>query len=318
MNMKAMVLRDFGGPELFETKEMSVAEPGPRQLLVKVHATSVNPVDYKIRKAGAAYGIKVPVIVGFDVSGVVRKTGSAAQDFKVGDEVFYSPMISGDGGTYAEFNVIDEALVAFKPRNLSHIEAAGIPLAGGTAWDALVTRGRLQAGETVLVHAGAGGVGSLAVQIAKAAGARVLATCRRANIDLLEKLGADVIIDYRAEDYVEAVGRETQGEGVDLVFDTVGIDTMARSVNITKPFGRIVGIVDTDVSFRGAYRKNLTFHLEFSPRYRAKLDFLRVLLERGQLKPVIDSVMPLEKVAEAHKKLEQGGVRGKIILEVSK
>lgn len=316
--MKAMVLKDFGGPELFEARGVPVPEPGPRQLLVKVHATSANPVDYKIRRAGAAYGIKVPVIVGFDVSGVVSKAGAAVQDFKVGDEVFYSPMISGEGGTYAEFHVVNEELAAVKPRNLSHTEAAGIPLAGGTAWDALVTRGRLQAGETVLIHAGAGGVGSLAVQIAKVSGGRVLATCRRDNFDLLEDLGADVIIDYRAEDYVEAVRRETQGEGVHLVFDTVGLDTMARSVNVTKAFGRIVGIVDTDVSFRGAYRKNVTFHLEFSPRYRAKLDFLRALLERGQIKPVIDSVMPLEKVAEAHTKLERGGVRGKIILEVSK
>ncbi len=316
--MKAMVINRFGGPEVFELQELPTPKPGTKQVLVKVYATSANPVDYKIRRGTGRHPVKLPVVLGGDVSGVVEELGPGVTDFKVGDEVYYSPGFGGLTGSYAEYNVVSEEIVSFKPENLTHFEAASIPLAGGTAWDGLITRGKIQLGESVLIHAGAGGVGSLAIQIAKAAGAYVFSTCRSTNSDLVKSLGADYVIDYRSQDYVEIVLKETGGKGVDLVYDTVGGDTMSRCISLIKPYGRMVSIVNTTESLNQAYMKNLTIHFEMSPRYRFKLDALRTLLERKQISPVIDSIIPLSQVAEAHRRLEQGGVRGKIVLDPCK
>ena len=203
---------------------------------------------------------------------------------------------------------------------MSHTEATCFPLAGGTAWDCLVTRGNLQVGETVLIHAGAGGVGSIAIQLAKAIGAYVFATCSFRNRDLVKELGADRVIDYKNEDYVEVIRQETSGLGVDLVLDTIGGETLQRSPDIIRQFGRLVSIVDiaTPQSLLKAWGKNLTIHFVFTPQYRAKLDALRQLIERTQLRPVIDSIMPYEQVMKAHQRLEQGGTRGKIVLQFTK
>ena len=318
MNMKAMVISRFGGPEVFELQELPRPKPGPKQVLVKVYATSVNPVDYKIRQGTSRFPVKLPVVLGGDVSGVVEELGPGVTDFKVGDEVYYSPGIGAGPGSYAEYNVASEEIISFKPGNLSHFEAASIPLAGGTAWDGLVTRGKIQLGESVLIHAGAGGVGSLAIQIAKSTGAYVFTTCRSSNFDFVKSLGADYAIDYRSQDYVQVVLKETGGKGVDLMYDTVGGDTMSKCISLMKPYGRMVSIVNTTESLNPSYMKNLTIHFEMSPRYRAKLDMLHTLLERKQIRPVIDSVLPLSQVAEAHRRLEQGGVRGKIVLDPNK
>jgi NADPH2:quinone reductase len=315
--MKAMQIKTFGGPEVFVEAEVEKPSPGPNEVLVKVMATSVNPVDYKIRKAGSWAGIEPPTIIGYDASGIIEETGEAVTDFKPGDEVYYTPEIFGRQGTYAQYHVTEARLIACKPENLSHEEAAGIPLTGGTAWDALITRGMLEVGETVLIHGGSGGVGSLAVQIAKAAGAYVYTTAGKYNFDLLEKLGADRMIDYHSEDFVKIIRDESKGLGVDLVLDTVGGEILEKSIEITRPEGRLVSITNTSGRLNAAYRKNLTVHFLFLQRERYKLDNLRILLERGHIKPVIDSVMPLEKVADAHRKLEKGGVRGKIVLSVS-
>ncbi|HVP36686.1 MAG TPA: zinc-dependent alcohol dehydrogenase family protein [Terriglobales bacterium] len=316
--MKVMAINRFGGPEVLELQEIPIPKPGPKQVLVKVHATSVNPVDYKIRQGTSRFPVKLPLVLGGDVSGVVEELGPGVTDFKVGDEVYYSPGLGAGPGSYAEYNVTREEIVSFKPESLTHFEAASIPLAGGTAWDGLITRGKIQLGESVLIHAGAGGVGSLAIQIAKAAGAYVFTTCRSTNFDLVKSLGADCAIDYHSQDYTEVILKETKGKGVDLVYDTVGGDTMSKCVGLMKPYGRMVSIVNTTDSLNSAYMKNLTVHFEMSPRYRFKLDALRTLLERKQIKPVIDSILPLSQVAEAHRRLEQRGVRGKIVLDPSK
>jgi NADPH:quinone reductase-like Zn-dependent oxidoreductase len=314
--MKAMIIKAFGGSDVFEPQELPKPQPGANQVLVNVHATSINPVDFKIRQAGSWAGVKPPAIIGYDVSGVIEAVGEEVKDFKVGDEVFYTPEIfGGPAGSYAEYHVANEAIVAHKPINLSHIEAASIPLAGGTAWDALITRANLQVGESVLIH-GSGGVGSLAVQIAKAAGARVLVTCSSRMVDLVKELGADCAIDYKSQDFVEVV-QQTQEMGVDVVFDTVGGSTLAQSIAVTKPQGRMVSIVNTTGDLFAAHPKNITLHFLFLERARYKLDSLRTLIERGKLKPVIDSVMPLSDVAQAHDRIEQGGLQGKIVLEVS-
>jgi NADPH:quinone reductase len=314
--MKAMVIKEFGGPEVFEARDMPKPEPGPTELLIKVFATSVNPVDYKIRQSSSWAGVQPPAIIGYDASGVVEAVGDLVQDFEAGDEVYYTPEIDGNPGTYAEYHTVDESIVAFKPDNLSHAEAATIPLAGATAWGALIPRANIWLGETVLIH-GCGGVGSLGVQIAKAAGARVLITCSDYMLPLAEELGADRAIDYKTEDFVAVVEEETEGEGVHVVFDTVGGETLAQSIPVVQAFGVMVGIVSSSIDLRAAYRKNLTLHTMFMQRDRQQLDVLRTLLEAGQIRPLVDSVMDLEEVAEAHRKLEAGGVRGKIALQVA-
>ena len=317
--MKAMVITDFGSTNVLKSQEMPVPKPQGKELLVKVHATSVNPVDCKIRKGMFGPIIKTPAILGFDVSGVVEAIGDKVTDFKVGDEVYYLPRIIGWQGAYAEYHLVEEAIVSKKPSNLSHTEAASIPLAASTAWDALVERAKVKIGETVLIHAGAGGVGSLAIQLAKLCGAYVFATCSDYNFDLVKEIGADKIINYKKENFIEIIKEETNGEGVDVVFDTVGGEVLTKSIDITKPFGRISSIVRTGtegINLEKAYLQNISLHCVFVQSGRHKLDTIRNLIEQEQLKPVIDSVMLLSDVAKAHKKLEQGGTRGKIVLSV--
>ncbi|MFP4344314.1 MAG: zinc-binding dehydrogenase [Anaerolineales bacterium] len=314
--MKALYIKAFGGPEVFEVREAERPQPGPNELLVRVHATSINPVDIKIRQAGEWAGIEPPAIIGYDVSGVVEEVGPGVSNFKIGDAVYYSPLISGESGSYAEYHAVDESIAAHKPEPLSHVEAAGLPLAGMTAWDGLIEKAALKVGEAVLIH-GAGGVGSLALQLAKAAGAYVIVSCSGYMVEQVEALGADRAIDHAAADFTEVVMEETDGFGVDVVLDTVGGDLLTRSLPVTKPFGRMAGIVSTDAGFQAAFHKNLTLYPTFMQRERFKLDALRVLVERGELQPVIDSVIALEEIPEAQRRLwEEGGVRGKIVVKI--
>ncbi|GLV53677.1 NADPH:quinone oxidoreductase [Dictyobacter sp. S3.2.2.5] len=314
--MKAMIIKDFGGPEVFAEQELAKPTPEADEVLVRVYASSINPVDYKIRQSGSWAGVKPPAVIGYDVSGVVEQVGSAVKDFKVGDEVYYTPEIPGRGGSYAEYHVAREAIVAHKPKNLSHIEAACVPLAGGTAWDALITRAQLKVGETVLIHGGTGGVGSMAVQIARAAGAYVYTTCSAKNAELAKRLGAHRVIDYKTENFVDIISRETGGQGVDVVFDTVGGETVANSIPATKMYGRIVSVVDIAGNTYMGFMKNITLHYLFLQRERYKLDYLRNLIERGQLKPIVAQTLPLSQVAQAQRLLEQGGIAGKIAIQV--
>lgn len=316
--MRAAVLVAFGDVDSLEIREVPKPSPKPYQVLVQVHATSVNPVDYQTRRGDYKNLVKLPTIIGVDISGVVEAVGELVTQFKIGDEVYYSPRLFGESGSYAEFHVADEQIVAHKPANLSHVEAACLPLAAGTAWDCLVTRGQLQVGESALIHAGAGGVGSFAIQLAKAMGACVYTTCSSNNHDLVKKLGADYAIDYKSEDYVEVIQRLTKGKGVDLVLDTIGADTIQQSSQVIRPFGRLVTIVDvaTPLYLLEAWGKNLTIHFVFTPQHQTKLNSLSHLIERDQLRPVIDSVLPWTQVRLAHQRLEQGGTRGKVILQM--
>ena len=314
--MKAMVITAKGGIDVFKSQDIPTPKPQGRQLLVKVHATSVNPVDYKIRSGNLSTGVDFPQILGFDVSGTVEAVGAKCTDFKVGDEVFYFPRIVGWQGAYAEYHLVEEEIVARKPSNLSHEEAAAIPLVGCTAWDALIERAKIKMGETVLVHAGAGGVGTIAIQLAKLSGAYVFTTCSEKNTDFVKKLGADVVIDYKKEDFVKRIMKETNNQGVDVIFDTVGGDILSNSVDACKMFGRISSIVRVGVNLEKAYLKNLTLNFVFVQSARYKMDSMRDLIERGQLKPVIDSVISLNDIPKAHERLQSGGVRGKIVVKV--
>jgi NADPH2:quinone reductase len=318
--MKAHVLTAFGGPECFELRTVPKPLPKSNEVLVRVCATSINPVDYQIRRGDYQDLVQLPAVIGVDVSGVIEAVGEAETEFEVGDEVFYSPKLFGEPGSYAEYHAADAAIVAKKPTRLSHAEACCFPLAGGTAWDCLVTRGNLRMGESVLIHAGAGGVGSIAVQLAKATGAYVFATCGAKNVDFVHELGADRVIDYANEDYVTIVNHETRGLGVDLVVDTVGGETIPLGATVARQtVGRIVSIVDsaTPLNLLEAWARNLTIHFVMTPQYRAKLESLAQLIDRGLLQPVIDSIMPWEQIARGHERLERGGIRGKIVMQLS-
>ena len=197
--MRAMVTPEFGGPDLFEERDVERPDPGPGEVLVRVIASGTNPIDAKFRAMGDSMGLEAPLVLGADVSGVVEDVGPGVTAFSPGDEVYYAPEVFGPGsnGGYAEYHLAPEYLVARKPESLSHEEAAAVPLAGGTAHEALIGRLDLKVGETVLIHGGAGGVGSFAIQIAKSAGARVLATAGPDNQETLKSLGADVAREIR-------------------------------------------------------------------------------------------------------------------------
>jgi NADPH:quinone reductase-like Zn-dependent oxidoreductase len=300
--MKAMVITGFGGTEVFQEKELPKPEPGVNELLVKIYASAINPVDYKVRQNGTWAGLILPAIIGWDAAGVVEKAGSGVKNFKPGDEIFYSPQIHGGHGTYSEYAVVNENIVALKPKNISFIEAAGFPLAGCTALDAIVYFSKVSPGETVLVHAGASGTGSIGVQLAKISGAEVIATCSEKNMDFVHSLGADKVIDYKKEDFAKSVLRETGGKLVDVVFDTVGNDTVSRSIEIIKPYGRIASIVNITGDINAAYRKNITLFLLFMQRANYKMELLRSLIEQGKLRPVIDSILKNWKKAVPEEK----------------
>ena len=318
--MKAMILKSFGGPDSFELSDVPKPVPQAGQVLVRVHATSINPLDYQVRRGDYPDLVPLPAITGHDVSGVVEAIGPGVSAFAPGDEVWYTPQIFDGQGSYAEYHVAAESIIARKPASLSHLEAASLSLVGGTVWEALTVRAVLRVGESILIHGGAGGVGHVAIQVAKAMGARVFTTVREANAEFVRSLGADVVIDYTQEDYVEAIMRETAGHGVDVVFDTIGGDTLSRSADALAQLGRVVSIVDIaqPQNLVQAWGKNANYHFVFTRQNRGKLDELSALVERGQLRPHVGAVYSLADIPLAHARLESAnnGLLGKIAIAV--
>ena len=319
--MKAIVLKSFGGPESFELCDVPKPVPQAGQVLVRVHATSINPLDYQVRRGDYPDLVPLPAITGHDVSGVVEAVGAGVTAYAPGDEVWYTPQIFEGQGSYAEYHVAAESIVGRKPAALSHLEAASLSLVGGTAWEALVARAGLRVGESILIHGGAGGVGHVAIQLAKAIGARVLTTVREANFAFAREMGADVLIDYEKEDYIDAVLRATDGRGVDVVFDTIGGDALSRSPDALAQLGRVVSIVDIaqPQNLIQAWGKNAAYHFVFTRQNSGKLDELSALVAQGRLRPHVGAVYALADVPAAHARLESrnNGVRGKIAIEVA-
>lgn len=319
--MKAVVLKSFGGPESFELRDVPKPVPQAGQVLVRVHATSINPLDYQVRRGDYPDLVPLPAITGHDVSGVVEAVGPGVTAFAPGDEVWYTPQIFDGPGSYAEYHVAAESIIGKKPPSLTHLEAASLTLVGGTAWEALVVRAGLRVGESILIHGGAGGVGHVAIQLAKAIGAKVFTTAREANFEFARRMGADVVIDYEKEDYADAVMRETGGRGVDVVFDTIGGDTLSRSADVLAQLGRVVSIVDIaqPQNLLQAWGKNASYHFVFTRQHRGKLDELSALIERGQLRPHVGAVYSLADIAQAHARLEtpNNGLQGKIAIAVA-
>jgi NADPH:quinone reductase-like Zn-dependent oxidoreductase len=249
--MKAITIHEFGGPEVLRLEELEIPIPSDDDLLVKVYASSVNPVDWKIREGlrNSRFPIKLPLTMGLDLSGVVVGTGKAVTEFQVGDSVYGRPDPLRNGA-FAEYIVVKADLVALKPQSLDHINAAALPLAGLTAWQALFEHGDLKAGEKVLTHAASGGVGSLAVQLAKWKGAYVIGTTPEKNTDFVKSLGADEVINYRAENFQDTLSE------IDLVFDTVGGETQKYSLRVLKHSGRLITILAPEY-IEAAKEKNI-------------------------------------------------------------
>ncbi|WP_316831703.1 NADP-dependent oxidoreductase [Pedobacter aquatilis] len=308
--MKAIRIHQHGGADKLQLDEIDIPQAGPNELLIKVHATSVNPVDWKIREGLRAekFPSKLPLTLGWDVSGTVETIGEKVSGFAKGDEV-YAKLEPTKNGAYAAYVAVNAKLVATKPLNIGHTEAAAIPLAGLTAWQGLFDYGLLKANQRVLIHAAAGGVGSLAVQFAKAKGAYVIGTASAANIDFLKQLGADEVIDYHMENF-EAVLSD-----IDLVLDTLGGETQAKSLLVLKPGGRVVSTLGAE---HPTEAKQKGFHLlAFTAQGNsAQLDEISALIDSGKVKAVIDQVLSLEDARKAHELSEQGHTRGKIILQV--
>lgn len=319
--MQAMVLKSFGGPASFELRDVPKPVPQAGQVLVRVHATSINPLDYQVRRGDYPDLVPLPAITGHDVSGVVEAVGPGVTTFVPGDEVWYTPQIFDGPGSYAQYHVAAEHIIGKKPAALSHLEAASLTLVGGTAWEALVGRAALRVGESILIHGGAGGVGHVAIQLAKAIGAKVFTTVREANAEFVRGLGADEVIDYEKEDYVAAIMRLTGGRGVDVVFDTIGGNTLSRSPDALAQLGRVVSIVDIaqPQNLVQAWGKNASYHFVFTRQNRGKLDELSALVMRGQLRPHVGAVYSLADISAAHARLESpnNGLRGKIAIAVA-
>ncbi|MFM7427485.1 MAG: NADP-dependent oxidoreductase [Elainella sp.] len=307
--MKAVQIHAYGGPEVLTYEDVAIPEIAADEVLIQVHAAAVNPVDWKIRD-GHLQGFlhhKLPLILGWDVSGVVEAVGSEVTTFKVGDAVYSRPDIERNGA-YAEYIAVKASEVALKPQSIDHIHAAAVPLAGITAWHALLESGQLAPGQRVLIHAAAGGVGSYAVQLARWRGATVIGTASARNRDFLLELGADQVIDYQTERFEEI-------EPVDLVFDTIGGEVQERSWQVVKPGGILVSVISPPSEEQAQAHQCRSAFVFIQPR-ADWLTEMAQLIDSQQLKPVVETVLPLDQVAEAHRQSQTGRTRGKIVLQV--
>jgi len=309
--MKAIVVHEYGGPEVLHYEEAPRPQPNDNEVLIRVIAASVNPVDAAIRSGKYAeyFHTKLPLIPGMDAAGVIEKAGSKITALKAGDPVYAFFTLREEGG-YGEFALAKEGEVARKPSSITYEEAAAVPAAGSTAWQALVDAAKLGAGQTVLIHGGSGGVGHFAIQIAKARGARVIATASTANQEFLKKLGVDQAIDYTATKFEDVV------KDVDVVLDAVGGDTLRRSYSVVKKGGIIVTIAgEPDQAALDAHGIR-GVSISAAPKSETFAELTR-LIEDGKVKPVVTQVFPLAEVAKAQEQIATRHTRGKIILRVS-
>lgn len=309
--MKAVRIHAYGGPELLHYQDAPQPRIQSDDLLIRVRAAAVNPVDWKIRE-GYLQGFlhhMLPLILGWDVAGTVVEVGPQATGFKVGDEVYARPDIERDGA-YAEYIAVKASEAALKPATLDFIHAAAVPLAALTAWQSLVDAAQLQAGQTVLIHAAAGGVGSFAVQLAKARGVRVIATASAVNTGIAAELGADQFIDYTRTRF-EQVAKE-----VDVVLDTIGGETQERSWQVLKPGGILVSVIspppEATATAHGV-RSAFVFIHPSGPQ----LTQIAQLIDQGQMKPIIHTVLPLREARQAQVISQGGHARGKLVLHVA-
>ncbi|GAA3236716.1 NADP-dependent oxidoreductase [Actinocorallia longicatena] len=309
--MRAISQNVYGGPEVLEEVELDRPVPGPSEVLVRVRAAGMNPTDWKHRRF-AGFLDRLPLVLGWDVSGVVEAVGIGVTLHAPGDEVFGMLPYPHGSGAFAEFVVAPARALVAKPENVDHTQAAAVPLAALTAWQVLVDAAGVRPGQRVLIHAAAGGVGHLAVQIAKHRGAHVIGTASAPKHALLRELGADETIDYRTGDF-------TKIDPVDLVFDTQGGDTAVRSLDVLKPGGRLISIAlgtfPKDLPGRAAAR-DVIAHALLVEHDQEGMRAVAGLVASGALRPVIETVLPLADAAKGHELGDTDHVTGKIVLTV--
>ncbi|MGW6496065.1 NADP-dependent oxidoreductase [Nonomuraea angiospora] len=311
--MKAIRQDVLGGPEVLKTVEVERPVPGPTEVLVRVEAAGLNPTDWKTRAGGGFLRDELPFVLGYDVSGVVEDSGVGQALYKPGDEVFGMLKYPDGHGAFAEYVTAPSRHFVRKPAAVDHVQAAGIPLAGLTAYQALVDVAGLKGGQRVLIHAAAGGVGHLAVQIAKARGAYVIGTASAAKHEFLRGLGADELVDYRSEDFAEVV------RDVDVVLETIGGDYGLRSLRSLRKGGTIVSLVLSDLSpelHRQAAELGIRSEGMLVEPDHAAMRALAALVEAGRLRVEIAAALPLAEAAKAHELGETNRVTGKIVLTV--
>jgi NADPH:quinone reductase-like Zn-dependent oxidoreductase len=331
--MKAIVIDHYGKAPV-QLRDMPDPVPGPGEVLVEVHAASINPVDSKIRdgKLKALLPLKMPQIMGNDLAGVVKVVGEGASRFKVGDAV-YARLDKTRLGAFAELAAVHESLCALKPSNLDFVQSASMALVGLTAWQALVEIGNLKAGQKALIHAGAGGVGSFAIQLAKHLGATVVATASARNAGLCTELGADLVINYAQQRFEDVV------HDCDVVLDSLGEDTLLRSFSAAKPGAVVVSIAgmpdlptakkwNLNPAFQlalrflnrkinaEAKRKGITYRYLFMEPNGEQLGKIAALAEQGKIKPLVERTFPLAEADQALTSVEAGRTRGKVVLKV--
>src|SRR5882724_57231 len=311
--MKAIRIHNYGGPEVLKYEDAPRPEPQAGEVLIRVHAAGVNPIDWKVREGHMRdfWPHKFPLILGWDLSGVVEELGAgpaAAGRFKIGDEVYSIPDPTRDGA-YADYIVVRESELALKPESLHHIRAAAVPLAALTAWQSLFDTAQLQPGQRVLIHAGSGGVGHFAVQLAKWKGAYVFATASTKNQDLLRKLGVDEPIDYTQQRF-ENIARK-----IDIVLDTLGNETQERSWSVLKKGGNLVSLVQPP-SEEKAKELGVRAAIIGARPSGEQLSEIAKIIDSGKLAPIIDRILPLSEARRAHELSQSGHTHGKITMRV--
>lgn len=332
--MKAFIVDRYKRNSALRLGEMPEPEVREHDVVVAIHATSLNPLDAKIRDGEFKLILpyRLPLILGNDVAGVVVRVGSKVRKFKSGDEVYARP--SKDRiGTFAEFTAMNEADVALKPKNLTMEEAASIPLVGLTAWQVLIDRATLTKGQKVLIHAGSGGVGTFAIQLAKHLGATVATTTSTANVDMVTSLGADIVIDYKKADFEKVL------KDYDVVLNSLGKDTLEKSLNVLKPGGKLFSISGPpDIAFarenglnwflrevmrllsfgirRKAKRHGISYSFVFMRADGEQLSKITALIESGIVRPVVDRIFPFQATNEAMEYLATGRAKGKVVIKM--
>ena len=309
--MKAIVIHEYGGPEVLKYEDVPRPEPKADQILIRVIAAGVNPVDGMIRSGMFAKDGNgaFPMVLGGDIAGVVERVGNKITKFKAGDPVFAYVSLDSGGG-YAQYAVVPEGDAAPKPKSLTYVEAGAVPIVALTAWQALIDTAKLNAGQTVLIHGGSGGVGSFAIQIAKARGAKVVATASTANQDLLKQLGTDVAVDYTKQKF------EDVAKDVDVVLDSVGKDTLTRSYGVVKKGGIIVSLVarpnQSDLEKHGI--RGVALSVEPNSGELAQIG---KLIDEKKIRVIVSQTFPLSEAKKAQEQVASGHTRGKIVLKLA-
>ena len=332
--MRAILMTSAGTADVLQLRDIPLPQlPGSKHIRVRLAAAAINPLDTKLRSKPAYYPDRLPAILGCDGAGVVEAVGSDVSRFSIGDAVYFcNGGIGDEPGCYAEYTTVHEDYAAAKPASFSMAESAALPLVLLTAWEALTERANLKSGQSILIHAGAGGVGHIAIQLACHLGARVAVTVSDEHKAAIAKnLGAEKIILYRQQDFAQETLAWTDGKGASVVFDTVGGDTFLRSLQAVRYGGKLVSLLSTPLSLADsqlARLRNLSlcYELMLAPqlmklhdervRQRRILEQGAQLADAGKLKILLSKTLPLAAAAEAHRLIEQGGVSGKIVLEI--